>query len=227
MAEHPQLGATLADFEVLLTGGGSRQQGLVAFLNENSELRFKLWGDEPKAQIEDATQFAVAFGTVLHAFGLAAQATSLLPPEIRVAARSRQTLFTLQVVGLSLLVITALVLAAGTWQKLSLISRKEALLTQAESAVDAAGRTDVFNRQIVAEYQHLQPVLELERYALDTLEALNAIQHVRTNRSLWFVLFADQSTYFTASLPSETNSVSLNDMSFAATNIPLARRGAN
>jgi hypothetical protein len=69
---------------------------------------------------------------------------------------------------------------------------------------DAAGEL-MSSITTVAEYQHLQPVLELERYTLDT--ALNGFS--TWDQSFTLVCsFADQSTYFTASLPSETNSVS-------------------
>lgn len=226
IAEHPQLGATLPDFEVLLTGAGSRQPGFLTFLNEHSELRFALWPDDSGPQpAGDGGHFAVAHGTMLHAFGLASQATSLLPSEFRTAARRRRSLLTLQAVGLASLLLTTLVLAAGTWQKFSLIGRKNELLVQAESAVETAKRTEILNRRIVTEYQRLQPVLELERYALDTIEALNAMQQVRTNRSLWFVLFADQPTYFTASSRPQTNSPPADQTNFEATNVPPARRG--
>ena len=82
----------------------------------------------------------------------------------------------------------------------------------------------MLNRKIATEYQRLQPALELERYALDTLEALHAIQQARTNRSLWFVLFADQPTYFTAGIR-ETNSPAPNEIVSVPSNPPLARRG--
>jgi len=226
ITEHPELGAKPTDFEVLLTGVGSRQQGFVSCLNGLSELRFALWPDELGRQpIEGAGEYAVAYGTALHAFGLASQPTSLLPDEFRLAAKRRRSLYALQTVGLSLLLLVVVVFALGTWQKLSLINRKKTLLSQAEGAVAAAKTTDTLNRKIMAEYRRLQPVLEREKYTLDTLEALNAIQQVQSNRSLWFVLFADQQTYFSTPIRSHTNVVTTNEVFSVITNAPLAKRG--
>jgi hypothetical protein len=162
----------------------------------------------------------------LHTFRLVPQATSLLPVEFRAATRRRQSLLTLQAVALGLLLVVAIFLAAGTWQKSTLVGRKNKLLAQAESAVEAAKRTELLNRKIITEYQHVQPALDLEKHSLETLLALDAIQQIKTNRPLWFVLLADQQTYFTAPLRAQTNAVPpTNEVVSVATNLPPARRG--
>jgi hypothetical protein len=118
-----QLGATLADFEVLLTGGGSCSRGWS--LQRTSEPRFK-----PGGRTESPDEDALICSCLWHRAARVRPgraSTPLLPPEFGGSAESADPLHPSSG-GSLLLVITALVLAVEPG-KTVLISRKEALLT--------------------------------------------------------------------------------------------------
>ena len=96
-------------------------------------------------------------------------------------------------------------LGLGTWQKYELLKSKELLLSQSQDALDKARRADAMGRQLRREYEQLRPLLKQQRQTLDALQALALLQQARSNQSLWFVLFADAQSYFSARPWGETN----------------------
>src|SRR5438034_3536867 len=104
-----------------------------------------------------------------------------------------------------LLVLAMLLLAFGTWQKLRLLSQKKTLVDQTQAALEKAHTTESLTGLLYQQYETLQPILQRQRETWDTLKTLAALQQVRSNRNLWYVLFADQQSYYSASLPSQTN----------------------
>src|SRR6185369_7714857 len=98
--------------------------------------------------------------------------------------------------------------ALGTWHNLTLIKNKTALLAKIQAGQDAVEQNDAFTGDLLAEYEALRPVFAAEQNTLDTLKTLSLLQNSRSNRSCWYVLIADQQTYFTQPLPSiSTNKV--------------------
>jgi hypothetical protein len=99
----------------------------------------------------------------------------------------------------------AVFLALGTWQKNELISSKQTLLAQSQAALNKARETDNLAQQLRHDYEQLLPLLRQQRHTVDTLQSLALLQHVRSNQSFWFVLFADPVSYFTAQPWGDTN----------------------
>ena len=67
---------------------------------------------------------------------------------------------------------------------------------------------------MVTEYDNLRPIFLRQQTTLDTLKSLALLQQSRSNRSFWYVLVADQQSYFspaqvftTTNLPARTNLV--------------------
>ena len=48
----------------------------------------------------------------------------------------------------------------------------------------------------LAEYENLRPILLQQQNTLDTLKTLALLQQSRSNRSFWYILLADQQSYF-------------------------------
>ncbi len=223
LRENPDLGLSIASFRTILSGGGALQPGLVAFLNERNELSFGSWPEsEPKGGESLPGQFAIAYGAALQALGAGAQSASLLPAVLREDWRNRRVHQHLLTGILAVLAATMLLLILGTWQKYSAKSRKEALLSQAKLALDKAEQTAELRRALAESYERLRPVLKKQQQTLDTLNTLALLEKSRTNRNLWYVLFADQPTYF--SIPS-SNGISSRAAFNGASNTPLQRSG--
>ena len=132
--EHnPGLVPDATSFELVASGGAFDQPGLLDYLNAQAALSFRPW---PKASQPDAVspskRFEVVFGAALQALGYSAQPVSLLPDDYRIAWRKRLNLQRLELASLALAVLCLLLFALGTWQKVSLINRKEALLAKVQ-----------------------------------------------------------------------------------------------
>lgn len=220
--DHPELTQTIGALPALLCGGGALQPGLIEFLNGHTPFRFTPWTSST-AKVPD--QFVVAYGTALHALARAPQAASLLPPALEERAQQQRFSQRLQFANFSLILVVALALAAGTWNKLTLLNQKNALLADAHAALAQAKSADQITGDIAKEYETLRPILERQRQTLDHLNALSALQQVQTNQNFWFVLVADQASYFTAPEKStNTNQSPVLDAS-TRTNPPLAKYG--
>lgn len=191
-------------FRVVLAGGGSLHAGLVPFLNRLGPLRFESW-PTPDVARWPGPRFAAAYGAALQHLGKSPQPVSLLPAAVRQFWRGHHSLNLVHSLILFLLSMLALFLTLGTWQKRELLRSKETLLTQSRDALLKARQADTLTRQLQREYDNLLPFLVQQRYTLDTLQTLAQLQSTRSNRSFWFVLFADPNSYFTARPWGETN----------------------
>jgi hypothetical protein len=165
-------------------------------------------------------RFEVAFGAALQALGYSAQPVSLLPDDYRVAWQKRLNLQRLELASFGLAVLCLLLLAVGTWHKVSLISRKQALLAKVQAGQEALEANDLLAAELTTEYENFRPLFASQQNTLDTLRTLALLQQSRSNRSLWYVLLADQQTYFSQSLgPPSTNKPS-----FAKLFAPIGNR---
>jgi hypothetical protein len=90
-----------------------------------------------------------------------------------------------------------LLLAFGTWQKYRLLTRKQRLLEASQAALNKLTRSETLSELGLGQYETVRPVLQRQTETMDTLRALTALQQARSNQNFWFVLFADQESYFT------------------------------
>jgi hypothetical protein len=162
-------------------------------------------GNQPEAVLP-SKRFEVAFGAALQALGYSAQPVSLLPDDYRVAWQKRLNLQRLELASLGLAALCLLFLAVGTWHKVSLINRKQALLAKVQAGQEALEANDALAAELTTEYENFRPLFASQQNTLDTLRTLALLQQSRSNRSLWYVLLADQQTYFNQSPgPAPTN----------------------
>ncbi|MBI4323671.1 MAG: pilus assembly protein PilM [Chloroflexi bacterium] len=230
MGENPEVGNSLASFDLVLGGGGARQPGLLEYLRRRGQFSFTLWPAAKGETSGPGGQFAVAYGTALQALRRNVQSASLLPDHLRENWKRQRSLQRIQSVNFLLLAAVALALAFGTWQKLALVSQKKALLAQARTALEKARMTDLFSGQLAAEYERVRPILKRQEQTWDTLRTLSLLQQVKSNRSLWFVLLADQQSYFSSppwvapTNAASTNQVTLTNLQ-SLSNLPPVKQG--
>ncbi len=211
--EHNPAGVSDASsFEMIASGGVFDQPGVIEYVKRKAGLVMRPW---PKASQPDTAMptkgFEVAFGTALQALGHSAQPVSLLPENYRVAWQKRLWRERLEFASFALVGICALLLALGTWEKLSLISHKTALREKVKAGQQDVYANDSLTGDLVTEYESLRPVFAAQQTTLDVLKTLSLLQQSRSNRSLWYVLVADQQTYFSPYPPmSGTNNVQTN-----------------
>ena len=196
--EHnPGLAPDAASFELVGSGGGVDQPGLLDYLKTQAGLNLRPW---PKASQPEAVlpskRFEVAFGAALQALGYSAQPVSLLPDDYRVAWQKRLNLQRLEMASLGLAVLCLLLLAFGTWHKVSLIHRKQALLAKLQAGQDAMEANEALAAELASDYESFRPLFASQQNTLDTVKTLALLQQSRSNRSFWYVLLADQQSYF-------------------------------
>jgi Tfp pilus assembly PilM family ATPase len=186
-----------AAFELVASGGGFAQPGLLAFLKSAAGLVLQPWPNPAQADAVSPTKgFEVAFGAALQALGYSAQPVSLLPEDYRAAWRKRLGRQRVELASLALLAVCVVLLAIGTWHKLSMIGNKEALAAKVQAAQEAVENNEALTGELVAEYENLRPVFASQQNTLDMLRTLALLQQSRSNRSFWYVLLADQQSYF-------------------------------
>jgi Tfp pilus assembly PilM family ATPase len=222
LEEHAQGAGASQPFPAVLSGGGARQAGLIEYLNRGGPFRFELWPSASGPADDSATgRFAIALGTALTALGKSRH--SLLPADLRVTWRRRYRSQWIQSLNLLLLGIGALLLVFGTWQKLHLAHARSLMLTRTRTALQEVQQTRLLEQERQSIYQGIRPVFERQKQTLEALRTLALLQQIKSNRSLWFVLFADQQTYFSTQPP--TNAAAPRIDSSPATNAPAARHG--
>jgi len=206
---NPGAAANREKFEMVASGGGFDQPGLIEHLKLRAGFNLRLWPSEERANIAGSLKgFEVAYGAALQALGYSAQPVSLLPEDYRAAWKRRVARQRLEFASLLLVLVCMLGFALGTWHNFTLIKNKSALLAKIHAGQDAVEQNDAFTSDLIAEYEALRPVFAAEQNTLDTLKTLSLLQNSRSNRSCWYVLIADQQTYFTQPLPSiSTNKV--------------------
>ena len=115
-------------------------------------------------------------------------------------------------------------MAFGTWHKVSLINRKQALLAKVQAGQEALEANDALAAELTAEYESFRPLFASQQNTLDTLQTLALLQQSRSNRSFWYVLLADQQTYFSQPPgPPSTNKPPRTNL-FATVGQPSQRR---
>jgi len=194
---NPSVAPEAASFELVASGGAFDQPGLIDYLKAQAGLDLRPWpkGNQPEAVLP-SKRFEVALGVALQALGYSAQPVSLLPDDYRLAWQKRLRLQRLELASLGLAVLCVLLFALGTWHKVSLISRKEALLAKVQAGQEAIEANDALAAELTAEYESFRPLFASQQNTLDTLRTLALLQQSRSNRSFWYVLLADQQTYF-------------------------------
>jgi Tfp pilus assembly PilM family ATPase len=194
---NPSVAPEAASFELVASGGAFDQPGLLDYLKTQAGLNLQPWpkGSQPDAVLP-AKRFEVAFGAALQALGYSAQPVSLLPDDYRVAWQKRLSLQRLELATLGLAVLCLLLLALGTWHKVSLIGRKQALLAKVQAGQEAVEANDALVAELTTEYESFRPLFATQQNTLDTLRTLALLERSRSNRSFWYVLLTDQQTYF-------------------------------
>lgn len=206
---------------IWLCGGAAAQPGLIAFLNGRSAFRFAPWQHQDEAGETIPAQFAAAFGTALTALLSGPKTTSLLPKDLRDQWNKRRFFQGIRATNVAMLVVLALLLLWGSWRQRALFDRKQQWLDQSAVALEKLKETGDLREEWTAQYQRLYPILAHQKQTLDTLQTWALLQGMRTNRGLWFVLFADQQSYFSAE-PLETTNASVDEEFVISTNTPPA-----
>jgi Tfp pilus assembly PilM family ATPase len=228
LRENPELGLSIDSFRIILGGGGARQPGLMEHLNAKSHLRFTTWpslsGELGELTLE---RYAVAYGVALKRLGPSPPSASLFPADLREARKRQRTQELLQSINWVLLIIVTLVLLFGTAQKFNLGQRKRALLNQSQAVLEEAKGVETLNRQLEEAYERLRPALKQQKRTVDKLTTLALLQKVRGDKKLWFVLFADQESYFAgqAAPSGQTNPVVGVATALNTTNPPPVKYG--
>ena len=210
--DHNELNLNLETFQFVLSGGGAVPTGLTSHLNRRfGAKRFVLWPEEEGGSAPGIPpgHFAVASGTAWQALEKNPQTASLLPAHLRAQWTEQKFAQRLQSVCFFLLILLAMILGLGTWQKISLANRKHQLLAEADLALRQAADTEKISRGLVRDYEQIRPALERQRRTLDILQTLATLQQVRSNRTLWFGLFADSQSYFSAPTGGSTNDTAM------------------
>lgn len=202
--DNADLGLKGTDLECVLAGGGAELPDLLETLSSLSDLRLTAWSESgPEGRV--SPQFAVAYGTALHALGRAAHPASLLPDEVRHYWRRSHLLQLLQSLLLVALTLVTLVLGVGTWQKMGQEKEKRRLTEQGLATLATARSVAALEQDSAEEYRKTRPVLQRQRETLDTLGTLALLQQSRSNQAFWYVLFAGRRDYFLASPFPSTN----------------------
>lgn len=195
---NPGLLPEVPTFQLIASGGGFDMPGLTAYLKTSASLVFQPWPKDAQAEsVQPAKGFEVAFGTALQALGYSSQPVSLLPEDYRQAWRKRLARQRLELASALLIALCALLLGMGTWHKLSLISNKKELLEKVRAGQRAYDENESLSEDLAAEYENLRPLCAAQQNTVDTLKTLALLQQSRSNRPFWYVLLADQQSYFT------------------------------
>jgi Type IV pilus assembly protein PilM len=205
---NPEAGGKLDSFWWIGSGGGLEQPGLRQYLKTQAGLALREWPANTGAAFAPGKGFEVAFGAALQGLGQTPQTVSLLPEDYRTACRKRQMRQRIEIASLGVVVLLVLALAFGTWHKLSLINRKEALLRKVQNAQETLDKDELVTEDLLARYENLRPILADQQNTAGTLNTLALLEQSRSNRNFWYVLLADQATYF--SLPQNPGTNYLN-----------------
>jgi Tfp pilus assembly PilM family ATPase len=193
-----------SSFTVVASGNGFEQPGLLEHLNAQHGLILKSWPNGPNLP---KPGLEIAYGTALQALGLTSQPVSLLPTARRVAWKRHLTTQKIEFANSILLLVCCLILGVGLWQKFSLVQRQEELLTKVQSGSDMLRTHQELTAELQTEYEHLRPLLQYQQNTRDILESLALIEQTRSNRSFWYVLVADQQSYFEQPSAAGTNTI--------------------
>jgi hypothetical protein len=137
--------------------------------------------------------------------------------------RSRLGRQRLELASVVLAAICFLVLGLGTWRQASLYSRKDALLKKVQAAQEAVQANEALTEELITEYEGFRPLFAAQQNTVDTLKTLALLQQSRSNRSFWYVVLADQQSYFSQPPAlSVTNKLAGTNPVVTATSLPAA-----
>ncbi len=205
--EHnPPLVSEVASFELVASGGGFDQPGMLEYLETEAGLKFHPWPRPSQSEaVCPSKRFEVAFGTALQALGQSTQPISLLPEDYRANWQKRLARQRIESASVVLAMACFLLLAFGTWQNIRGALDRQALDAKVQASEESVRTNNVLSAQLLAQYDDLRPLLARQQFTLDALNTLALLQQSRGNRSFWYALFADQQTYFRAPILSSTN----------------------
>jgi len=198
----PGTGLKLSKFTLFASGGVFEQPGMLEYLQARAGLKFVHWPTDfaPEAALP-TTGFEIALGAALQALGHSKQPVSLLPSERRVGWKKRLVRQRLEFASALVLAVVLCALAYGIWQKVSLIRHKRELLAKVEAGLASAQANAALTAELLAGFELLRPLFEGQQNTSDILQTISDLQIVRTNRSFWYVLLADQQSYFSGPRP--------------------------
>ncbi len=204
-------------FDVISSGGGFNQPGLRDYLNRRTGLDIRDWpASGSNRDTAPQAGFEVAYGAALQALGRGGPSPSLLPEDYRQAWKRYLNLQRLERASLVMALLILMLLGLGIWKKVNLIEAKQGWLAKIKYGqelfeLNRALRTDLAN-----EYNLVRPVFAQEQQTVDTLRVFGLLQQSRSNRAFWFVLLADQQSYFsyppaslTTNRPPSTNAAAI------------------
>jgi hypothetical protein len=182
---------------LIATGGLFEQPGLPEYLRVKAGLNFQRWPRSNQAGPANPSKgFEPAFGAALQSLGLSRTRISLLPEDYRAKWRKQVAREKVEMASVVLLLVCALVLALGTWRQVLLGNYKQSLLGKVQSSQILADKNEGLTSRLASEYEAMRPAFASQQTTLDVLNSLSLLQNSRTNRSFWYVLLADQQTYF-------------------------------
>ena len=200
--EHnPAAAAEAGSFKLVAAGGGFDQPGLLARLRDHASLDFHRW---PATSPPGAPGFEAAYGAAAQALGFL-RPGSLLPEASRANWNRSQAHRRLEFASAVVLTAASAALLLGSWRQASLGAEKETLLGKVRSAQQMLATNAVLGAELAGQYENLRPLLAAERNTADTLATLGQLGASRSNRSYYYVLAADQQSYFTLPAPTGTN----------------------
>jgi Tfp pilus assembly PilM family ATPase len=197
---NPEIKNDFPSFEIFFSGGGSRQAGLIHYLNSSERFTFHHWlkpigGGKGLSPDE----FAVCYGIALESFDKGPQPISLLPAPMKTRREHLLQTARLNAVCLASVALLGLFLAAAMVQAFGQMRQKNALKSKAEIALALARESDALELRRQQEYERIWPVLNRHKQTVDALHTLEVLQRARAGKEFWFVLLADPLSYFSGS----------------------------
>jgi hypothetical protein len=193
-SKHLRGPADAAAFEMVASGSAFDQPGLVPYINSKANLRLKSWPTTENGS--PAAGFEIAYGAALQAVGLAKQPVSLLPEEYRAASRRRIQAHRIEVASLALVIIGVFVLSLAIWNKVNVITTKQGLLTKIQAGQEAVDANNALTSDLLSQYETFRPLFAQQQTTLNVLKTLAVLDQTHSNRAFWYVLMADQQSYF-------------------------------
>jgi len=194
---HEEIGGGIGEFQIVASGGGFDEPGLLDYLEEQTGWTVRSWPRSSDSLVAAPGKgFEVAAGIACQALGYSPRRVSLLLDNYRRNWRKRVDRQRLEFASMGLLVLCVLALMLGTWHKLSLIGRKGALLEKVRAGQETADANEALTAELITEYEQLRPILAGQQNTADTLKTLALLEQTHTNKVYWYVLVADQQSYF-------------------------------
>lgn len=181
-------------FPIVLTGGGSLQQGLSSHLNSVSDFPYIAWNESLGGV--DARTYAMVYGAALAGVKVSPVSVSLLPKDIWARKKRQRQVFAINALACLLLAGLFAILFMDNAARRRVIHEKEGSLAELEHAQVIAGEVNVLIDERASEYNYLENMVQQKRRARDLLRTLRLMSAARQNHEIWFLLLADAQSYF-------------------------------